>query len=989
MSNKNIFLVTLLSCSALVYPSLVQAETVSAKTSWAIGRVASMSQGSYCTMAQKYSDDTVLTLARNTSEENSLAIDFKDNKFKSLDKQDVTLSPQGGSPQKFSVKPKSERTIVINLGKDGQMIDKIANAENLSVDMGGKVIQFAMNEFKAGQAELQACMSGLKSASANINKLTEENLVRRQVAVIRTPEIETSQPTAEGLLAAMPMPSADITPAVSPQKEAEFIQVKEAVKPAEIQPPKDNQDILSLKEENAQLTRAISEQRQSFENQKSSKEMGALNELREKLNMAQSENESLKSELDKQKTIAGKTENLANQSQRSSQELEALKAENETLKNQLKIASTSKPAPASVAVADDEVIKVRNELRQVSGQLDVLKAENLALKDQIVTLQKGTESNQLKAAGGNWDIEQSTRRYQESQREIVRLGALLQAKDAKCTQEKKDIEYMLFDPAIADKAQIAMLNSLEDKVKEKEDKLKLAENKVAEAQGNVSSEKDAEINQLKQSIVQTKLEYAEKLKQANQSQDEVIASLKSEMDKKNQQLTMAQAEVEKSKLSESTMSTKQQSIDLLKAELAEKSQQLAEAQKKNQDAVNTNASLADKDVEINQLKKSIVQTKLEYDEKLKQANQSQDEVIASLKIEMDQKNQQMTKAQTEIEKSKLTELTLITKQQSLDSLKAELAQKNQQLAEAQKKYQDAENINASLADKDKELVTLKAELAQKNQGLIDAQAKIKDSENINASLADKDKELVTLKAELAQKNQALIDAQTKIQQASAKVVENKDAEQSAAVGNLQFQIQQANQQILILQKQIAEQKNTMVQAAAVVPQVPAVVPQVPAVVPQVEPVYQQPVQSVNFKSVGEMELLLKNAGIDVLGPLQNVQGGNPNTYRAYSWKTGSLFGSVEMKKVSDVSQFNTAVDQYLDRAKTRCKGEFAAIPSEDIPSMGKLKAYEIACVGDSTSSSASVVFNYSDNIVTTIAHEGRAEAMDLVIDARDKVAGQF
>lgn len=834
MSNKNIFLVTLLSCSALVYPSLVQAETVSAKTSWAISRVASMSQGSYCTMAQKYSDDTVLTLARNTSEEYSLAIDFKENQFKSLDKQDMTLSPQGGPPKKFSVKPKSERTVVINIGKDGQMIDKIANTENLSVDMGGKKIQFAMNEFKAGQAELQNCMIGLKSASANINKLTEENLVKRQVAVIRTPEIETPQPTAEGLLAAMPMPSADITPAVSPQKEAEFIQVKEAVKPIEIQPPKDNQEILSLKEENARLTRAISEQRQSFENQKSTKETGALTELREKLNMAKSENESLKSELDKQKEIAGKTENLANQSQRSNQELEALKAENETLKNQLKITSAAKPVsvPAPAPVADDEVIKVRNELRQVAGQLDVLKAENLALKDQIVTLQKGTESTQLKAAGGNWDLEQSTRRYQESQREIVRLGALLQAKDAKCTQEKKDIEYMLFDPAIADKAQIAMLNSLEDKVKENEEKLKLAENKVAESQNKVSTEKDAEINQLKKSIAQTELEYAEKLKQANQSQDGLIASLKSEMEKKNQQLTIAQAEVEKSKLAEST---------------------------------------------------------------------------------------------------------LVTKQQSLDSLKAELAQKNQQLAEAQKKNQDAENINASLADKDKEL---------------------------------------------AQKNQELMDAQTKIQQASERIEENKVAEQAAAVGNLQLQIQQANQQILILQKQIADQKNDMVQAAAVVPQMPAVAP-------QVTPVYQQPVQSVNFKSVGEMERLLKNAGIDVRGPLQNVQGGNENTYRAYSWKTGSLFGSVEMKKVSDVSQFNSSVNQYLDRAKTRCKGEFAAIPSEDVPSMGNTRAFEIACVGDSASSSASVVFNYGDNIVTTIAHEGRAEAMDLAIDARDKVAAQF
>ena len=830
MSDKNIFLVTLLSCSALVYPVVAQAETLSAKTSWAVSRVASTSQGSYCTMAQKYSDDTVLTFARNTAEEYSLAIDFKEGQFKPAEKQNVTLSSQGGTSQKFDVKPKSERTMVINIGKDNSLLNQIAKTGNLSVELGGKVIQFSMNEFKAGQAEMEGCMNGLKSASTNINKLTEAELVKRQVAVVRTPEIDNAQPTAEGLLAAMPMPSADISPAITPQEEAEFIKVDEpAIKVANTAPQetKDTQEIFSLREENARLTRSISEQRQAFENQKSSKETALLSELREKLNMAQSENQTLKTQLTDQKSLVSQSDTLANQSQRSQQELAALKAENETLKNQIKIASSTKTN--SAPVPDDEIIKVRNELRQITSQLDVLKTENVALKEQVTVFQKGNENSQLKSAGGNWDLEQSTRRYQESQREIVRLGALLQTKDAKCTQEKKDIEYMLFDPAIADKAQIAMLNSLEDQVKEKDEKLK-----------SIETQADA---------------------------------------------------VEKKAISE-------------------------------------------KDIEINQLKKTVIQTKLDHSEKLKQVNQSQDEALASLRIELEQKNKQIASSQAEAQNAKLSETALVTKQQSIDSLKAELAQMSQQLADAQKKAQGLESLNSSLATKDSEVNSLKAELAQKNL--------------------------------------QLGEVQKKAQQVSLKAENDKNAEQALAMGQLQLQIQQANQQILILQKQIADSKNITVQASYVAPVVTSPEPRD---------------FSKDFKSMDDVSSLLKKAGIEIRGALQNVQGGDPSTYRAYSWKTGSLFGSAEMKKVSDASQFRLTVDQYLDRAKTRCKGEFAAIPS--VAQSNNSKAYEIACVGESSSSSASVMFNYGDKIVTTIAHEGRAEAMDLAIDARDKIASQF
>ena len=92
-SNKkrNIFLCALLSCSAIGTSSFVQAETLAAKTSWAVSRVVSSSQGSYCTMAQRYADDTTLTLARNMAGEFSLAIDFKKDQFKKSGKQNLNI----------------------------------------------------------------------------------------------------------------------------------------------------------------------------------------------------------------------------------------------------------------------------------------------------------------------------------------------------------------------------------------------------------------------------------------------------------------------------------------------------------------------------------------------------------------------------------------------------------------------------------------------------------------------------------------------------------------------------------------------------------------------------------------------------------------------------------------------------------------------------------------------------------------------------------
>ena len=192
-------------------------------------------------------------------------------------------------------------------------------------------------------------------------------------------------------------------------------------------------------------------------------------------------------------------------------------------------------------------------------------------------------------------------------------------------------------------------------------------------------------------------------------------------------------------------------------------------------------------------------------------------------------------------------------------------------------------------------------------------------------------------------------------------------------------------------------------AAAVAPAAAASMPVVaaPAVAPAGSPVqpatYAAPVPlaptvpvapAVGFMSAEEFSSLLRGAGVPVKGALEQVKGGDPSSYRAYSWKTDSLYGSVEMRRVSDTSAFENVIGQYLGRAKSRCSGEFAAVPSQvKANALEMSKSYEIACVNQNASSSASVLFTYGNGVAMTVAHEGRAEAMDLAMDARDRVAG--
>ena len=137
--------------------------------------------------------------------------------------------------------------------------------------------------------------------------------------------------------------------------------------------------------------------------------------------------------------------------------------------------------------------------------------------------------------------------------------------------------------------------------------------------------------------------------------------------------------------------------------------------------------------------------------------------------------------------------------------------------------------------------------------------------------------------------------------------------------------------------------------------------------------------------VGIPQLLGK---ADVVSPqaVSVVSGASGADKLAYQWKADKLFGSAVQTPISDPSRFDGEVQSYLDQTKKRCGKDFAVVPDENIEANGKrIATYEIACVGQGVSSSASLIFFSQQGTFTVLAHEAPAEQLEDAMSIRDRL----
>ena len=1010
----------LLGCSALVMPinSGWASTAVSAKSSWAVSRVASIAQGNYCTMAQKYDNSSIISFARSTNGEYSLALDFQTPVFNGTGEETIILQAGSGNKQTFKVVPQSSQVAVISLGRDEKFFKALELSQKLGIEFAGNSFDYKMEKFKDGRTELVTCLSGLNSKA---NEITPSSGSSEASGDTKS----SKEPSVEGLLAARPKPSMGSEPISSTETSVPVTKVESQI----IAAPSSNESfnkeneakIQSLIAENTQLKKSLSESRQEFEKQLAQAQSAAASEMNAKLKETESENKQIKerlADLEKESTIKD-----SQTAQRMTQQVEALKAENATLRNQVEIATTTDTANAQngqqemaaritalqaentalktsleqvksqqqeLAVAEDDNA-LRKEIRTLKVQMETLQGEKSSLQANFDKLQKENESGQIKSAGGSWDLEQATRRYQESQREIRRLGAMLDDERLKCVAEKKEIEMMLFDPKIADSAQIAKLNVLEDQLSERDGKLKDMQAQLTTLQQAASPEKDQEIALLKSNLANAETSLNKTVDERARA-EKAIEEIKAEQQNKSGELSKKIVAL-------------QEDLKSSQAKVEDYERKMAEGQARVTSLETQIASLNQASSDATELSVKMQQLQTELVKK--------DASIATLTAQMSEKENKL--ASLEQVSAGVSDLKLKTQQLETELAKKDenIANLNAQLTERGSKLASMEQVSAGVEDlklktqqlqtelvkKDASIATLTAQMSEKENKLASLESRLSEAQKMSqqiqqAQTNEKSSEalLATLKEDLVQKSTKLGETEAKLIQLQSQLAQYqaKSGAEQASASTAQTMLQQSQAKVNQLEAQIRalQQEQTKITAQQVAYVQPSYGTESASMAqPETRPEIVNTNTSSLFPTSVQYASFLETAGIPVKGGLSEVAGGDPSSYKAYSWKTQSLYGSVEMRKAAGASSFDTVISQYLARAKSRCNGDFAAVPSQAKASgVEQSSSYEIACVGQGSSSSASVLFTYGKGIISTVAHEGRAEAMDLAIDARDRVA---
>lgn len=144
------------------------------------------------------------------------------------------------------------------------------------------------------------------------------------------------------------------------------------------------------------------------------------------------------------------------------------------------ITSSPQDIEPSAPSAAEDFSDMRQKIQDLEEQVFKLTQENRMLDDELKAALKDAEQERLSVSSNNWDLERATMRYNESERQIERLGRQLQTQKAQCDQEKMKLEGMLFDPQVTNQQQLAKLSSLETALEEAKSKLVTQQRKYEE-----------------------------------------------------------------------------------------------------------------------------------------------------------------------------------------------------------------------------------------------------------------------------------------------------------------------------------------------------------------------------------------------------------------------------------------------------------------------------------------------------------------------------
>lgn len=740
-------------------------------------------------------------------------------------------------------------------------------------------------------------------------------------------------------------------------------------------------------------------------------------DTQKKLDALQVEKAALEQKVDtlqKSTATAPKASDLADAKARAAE----MEARNAQLEDNLRNAQV-RIAEAAVNTESRSVQRIVD----LETKLQAAQNDNNALAKQLESFRLQKEDKSLVAVAGDWDLEQATKRYNEAEREIRRLGLQLEQERTSCNREKAQIEQMLFDPAVADQRQIERLSQLEAD-------LKAAQAKVADTQKMVQDQ----VNQ----------QVAAQVAQKTQSLEASNAAMTAQLAGLQKSLTDRDASV-------ATLQKSAGEAQVAMADKAKLAQDVADLQKI---MAARDAALALKDQEIAALKaapkadpaqvtalqaqvKSMTDAMVTKDKALADALASNDKSIAEAatarNTALAQKDQEIA-ALKAVPKADPAQVTAL--QAQIKAMTDAMAAKDKAVIDAQNAARTANAAQAAAmaeAAKPKVDPAMQAQMAelQKSTAAIRADNDVLRDQNIvlrqeadklrlqltdaatnGGARADQvaslQLQIDTMKRQAATKDTQLATYQNQLaslQQESTQlknrlsVADTSRSASSDEVGSLTRQIQQLQRQVSEMQAEkvrapartsSAETYAGITPAAGYVSANAVPVATIPAV--QAQPIAAPVTAAAAPPSMAgydrnAIQSLLQKSGLNVNGVAKATSGfaGADN----FNWTDSSNVRGLASVKMLGGARFETMIDQYITYQKGQCAGDFASMPSPTNGGAGKKMAmYEIACVGaNGQNQSASLVFFEDQGRFIAIANQIDAANMDIAMDSRDRIAG--
>lgn len=1024
-------------------------EQLAPKSGWSVAR---MDQGGaanrYCALSRPYDQGLVLTLGRNMAEEYSVAIDFQAKKLNTEKSYPVTLQPGPGQIRAYEMLPASQRAMVIRLGFDESFLDAMKDSGYLKAEIDGKSYQFAVPNFSAGKSDLDNCLAGLKGKAPTPKTRVADSFKAEKVAdakplpkkpepeVIKAqpaPKIEMAKAQPKPEMAPQPAPAVEEplplkveTPKVEPPKvtapkiemakvdppkveapktEVKIervnseqkpptvfaankngprvstpIELKPATPPADVTPSK---KIEMARVESKQMAPRPPEETPAtpvkVETPKPAPSVSKRVEADSAPTIIRSNNDALlpKSLVSKQPEPQANVKQAVAQTdlqKKQREALEQLKADNERLNEALRN-EINKPSSPNAAVRNDEAASLQRQIDQLQDELIKAKIGPNKIDDQLKSdVEKlKAENQQLKMAmqaQANAQAQQVQAKADMAMQEKVKQE---QANQALADQEKAQKELAAKAKAEEEKARREEL-ARKELAKQEQAQRELAE-KISKEVDITPEPSSPDLNDMPEMAAKqvdpTVMRQLDNLKAEN-------ARLSSALQGQEKKLSSFDAQ---SPQASNDLSAIRKELELLRAE----NQKLASDARKARGQIDT----AVYDTGNQAL------TKIrEYEKKLQAARN--DNVTLSKEIEEMRRLQEDGRLASVGGDWNLEKSTKRFNEAEREIKRLGLLLEQQRLAHRQEKAELEQMLfDPAVTDKEQrrrlrelELQLMAAESQLKTRGgsmpvrpvvpTMTPRSPIEERIPVAAltpePMADQRRESLEM-----QRLNNKIERQNRQLQAYNQQQAANMATAPASPVQRQPVIGLGDNPAPRMDIQVHQQTRAPVTAQRLPPMAP--VTQQPAY--QQQQMAQQPMVMADSSAYGQGQIqqLLRNAGVSVSSGVKKQSSGQ------YRWSAGNLSGRAQVVPVKQAGSVDQFAQSYIANAKRSCNGDFASLPST--VGGNQSRAFEIACIGASGSTSSSVIFKQKGGDIVAISHEATAENMDTAMDARDRIAASL